>query len=144
MDNGEEVRVTNEQTGGAKGSKLARYDLIPVEALNEVAKLYGAGAAKYEDRNWERGYAWSLSYAALQRHVNAFWGGESIDPETGRHHLAAAVFHCFALMTFEKFHPFSLDDRSATTLKLPPDLPTKCGCGATLPCACGCVVCAAK
>lgn len=111
MDNGEEVRVTNEQTGGAKGQKLARYDLIPVEALNEVAKLYGAGAAKYEDRNWEKGYAWSLSYGALQRHVNAFWGGESTDEETGRHHLAAVVFHALALMQFEQTHP-EMDNRS--------------------------------
>ena len=111
MDNGPETRVVNEQTGGAKGQKLARYELIPVEPLNEVAKLYGAGAQKYSDRNWERGYAWSLSYGALQRHANAFWGGESIDEETGRHHLAAVVFHALALMTFEQTHP-EMDNRS--------------------------------
>lgn len=108
-ENGE-VRVTNETTGGQKGQKLARFDLIPVQPLTEVAKLYGAGAQKYADRNWEKGYAWSLSYGALMRHVTQFWDGESMDSETKRHHLASVIFHCLALMQFERTHP-ELDDR---------------------------------
>lgn len=105
-----ELRVVNEATGGAKGSKPERYDLMPVSPLAEVARVYGMGAAKYEPRNWERGYDWSLSYAALQRHLNAFWGGKSLDDESGFHHLAHAVFHCFAMMEWEATHP-ELDDR---------------------------------
>jgi hypothetical protein len=99
--NGEEVRQTDTVTGGEKGSKLQRYELIPVAPLEEVAKLYGTGAAKYAERNWERGYSWSLSYASLQRHSAAFWDGESLDEETGRHHLASVIFHAMALMEFE-------------------------------------------
>ena len=95
-----EVRVVSE-TGGEKGKKLARFDLIPVEPLWELARLYGAGASKYADRNWERGFDWSLSYAALMRHATLFWSGEDIDPETLRHHLASVVFHAFALMEFQ-------------------------------------------
>ena len=105
-----EVRTTNPVTGGEKGQKLARYDLLPVRPLEEVAKHYGRGAAKYAERNWERGYDWSLSYGALQRHAQAFWGGETLDPETGSHHMAAVVFHAFALMEFRDTHP-ELDDR---------------------------------
>lgn len=105
-----EVRVTDPNTGGQKGDKLARFDLIPSEALWQVAELYGAGARKYADRNWERGYAWHLSYAALLRHANLFWMGEDYDPETLCHHLASVVFHAFALMTFRTTHP-GLDDR---------------------------------
>lgn len=97
----DEVRVTS-ATGGEKGQKLARFDLLPVEALTEVARLYGRGARKYADRNWELGYDWSLSFAALQRHAWAFWGGESIDPENESHHLASVVFHALALMEFER------------------------------------------
>jgi len=97
----EEVRAVDATTGGEKGVKLQRYDLIPVAPLEEVAKVYGKGAEKYDDRNWERGYPWSSSYASLQRHAVAFWDGESIDEEQGRHHLAAVVFHAMALMEFE-------------------------------------------
>jgi len=105
-----EVR-TRSATGGEKGVKPERYDLIPVEPLAEVARHYGAGAAKYDDRNWERGYPWSNSYAAMMRHANAFWSGEEMDPEMGTAHLAAVVFHAFTLMQFAKYHR-SYDDRS--------------------------------
>jgi hypothetical protein len=87
-------------TGGTKEVKLARFDLIPVEALRVLAEIYGKGALKYEEHNWRRGYRWSLSYAAAQRHMNAFWNGEEIDPESGQPHLLHAAWHMFALYIF--------------------------------------------
>jgi hypothetical protein len=104
-------RITNALTGGAKDAKPEAFAYIPIEALREVARVYGVGAIKYEPRNWERGYDWNLSYSALQRHVTAFWGGQDVDPESGLHHLAHAVFHCMAMMEWGKTHP-ELDDRS--------------------------------
>lgn len=105
-----ETRITNPLTGGQKGSKQARYDLLPVGPLRQVAEHYGAGAEKYEDRNWEKGYDWSLSYAALQRHLNAWWDGEDLDPEMGSNHLTAVIFHALALLEWTDTHP-ELDDR---------------------------------
>ena len=101
----EEVRVIDPETGGQKGKKPEEYALIPVGPLAEVARVYGFGASKYTDRNWEKGVAWNLSYSALQRHVNAFWSGEDNDPESGLSHLSHAVFHCFAMMEYSKTHP---------------------------------------
>jgi hypothetical protein len=100
-----EVTITDPDTGGMKGQKPARFDLLPWNALREIAEHYGKGAEKYEDRNWERGYDWSLSFAALQRHLTAWWQGEDIDAETGSSHLAAVAFHVLALMTFKETHP---------------------------------------
>lgn len=108
-----ELRIVNETTGGAKGSKTARFDLLPAGPLRQVAEHYGKGAEKYEARNWERGYDWSLSFAALQRHAWQFWAGEDIDVETGSHHMAAVVFHAFALMQFG-LTCAELDDRAVT------------------------------
>lgn len=105
----EETRVTSE-TGGQKGSKLARYDLIPADALRQVAELYGKGAEKYAPRNWENGYDWSLSFAALQRHAWQFWNGEDTDTETQQHHMTSVIFHALALITFGDTHP-GYDDR---------------------------------
>lgn len=105
-----EVRVTNEKTGGQKGRKLARMDLVPVEALTALAEHYGRGAAKYADNQWRKGYDWSLSYAALLRHATQFWSGQDIDEETGSPHMAAVAWHAFALLTFMAEHP-DLDDR---------------------------------
>lgn len=104
-----EIRSTS-STGGEKGVKPERHSLIPVEPLNEVARHYGAGAAKYADHNWRRGYEFSKSYDAMRRHESSWWGGEDIDPETGTSHLAAVVFHAFTLMEFMKTHP-EFDDR---------------------------------
>lgn len=108
----DEVRVTS-PTGGQKGQKLARYDLIPAEPLRQVAEMYGRGAEKYAARNWERGYSWSLSFAALQRHAWQFWNGEDLDSETGMPHMASVVFHAFALLYFMEKHR-EFDDRPTT------------------------------
>lgn len=97
-------------TGGEKGAKLEAFALIPVEPLEEVARVYGYGATKYSLRNWEKGYDWSLSYSALQRHINEFWKGRDLDAESGLPHLAHAVFHCLAMMEWAKTHP-EKDDR---------------------------------
>lgn len=115
-----EVRVTS-STGGQKGTKLARFELIPAGPLWQLAELYGKGAAKYEDRNWERGYAWSLSYGAAMRHMVKFWSGEDYDshnddcPEdcvqhTELPHVICAVFHMFGLAQFME-HNNDFDDR---------------------------------
>lgn len=111
-----ETRVVNEATGGEKGSKLARMDLLPWDQLYHVSELYGNGAIKYSERNWERGYKWSLSYAALHRHLAQFWAGESMDEETKCHHLSSVIFHALALMRFDQEHP-ELDDRPKVALR---------------------------
>ena len=104
-----EVRTTS-ATGGEKGTKPERYDLIPVGALAQVARLYGRGAEKYAAHNWRRGYEWSKSYAALQRHATQFWNGEDIDPEMQLPHMASVAFHALALLTFMEEQP-GFDDR---------------------------------
>lgn len=104
-----EVRTTS-ATGGEKGTKPERYDLIPVGALSKVAALYGRGAAKYEAHNWRKGYEWSKSYAALQRHATQFWNGEDNDAEMDLPHMASVAFHALALLTFMEEHP-GFDDR---------------------------------
>jgi len=105
-----EVRMVDPKTGGEKGSKPARFDLLPSEALWKVAEIYGKGAEKYAVHNWRRGYNWSLSFAALQRHDWQFWGGENIDKETGCEHMACVAFHALSLLTFAQEHK-ELDDR---------------------------------
>lgn len=108
-----EVRTTDPDTGAQKGMKPERFDLIPIGPLTELARHYGVGALKYADRNWEKGYDWSKSYAALQRHLTAFWGGEDLDPETGSKHIIAAMWHAAALAQFMDQHP-EKDDRPTT------------------------------
>jgi len=104
-----EVRSVS-STGAEKGTKPERFDLLPQEALAAVARHYGVGALKYSAHNWRKGYEWSKSFAALQRHANAFWSGEDIDEETGSPHMASVAFHALALLTFMD-EQRSFDDR---------------------------------
>lgn len=110
VPSGQETRVVDPSTGGEKGSKLARFDLLPWDVLNEIAEHYGKGSRKYEDRNWQKGYAWSLSIAALGRHLSAWLAGEDTDPETGTSHIIAVAWHAMALRWFQ-LHGRGTDDR---------------------------------
>lgn len=105
-----EVRVTDPLTGGQKGAKPERFDLIPVEPLEELARVYGYGATKYAPDNWRKGYKWSLNFAAMLRHAFAFWKGENVDPESGCEHLAHVAWHALTLMWFRRHRP-EHDDR---------------------------------
>lgn len=96
-----EVRVVDEKSGGEKGMKLQRFSLIPSEFLWQLAQHYGIGARKYADRNWERGYKWSLSEDAFMRHYQLWKMGERFDPENGQHHLISAAWHLIALFIFD-------------------------------------------
>lgn len=95
-----EVISVDDTTGARKGTKLARYDLIPSGPLRLLAKHYGEGSKKYAERNWEKGYNWSKSFAALNRHLWSFWDGEDVDEETGSLHLTAATWHAVALTEY--------------------------------------------
>lgn len=95
-----EQRVVDPDTGGEKGTKPSQLGWIDPLALIELGNVAGYGAEKYAKWNYLKGYDWSLSYNAMMRHLNAFWSGEDIDPESGSSHLAHAAWHCLALLAF--------------------------------------------
>lgn len=98
-------------TGAVKNDlgKL-RYDLVPINALEELTKVLTFGAKKYADRNWEKGFKWGVVYAALMRHITAWWRGEDIDPESGLSHLSHAMCNIAFLIEFLNTHP-EMDNR---------------------------------
>ena len=73
-----------------------RWDLVPFDAMDEVAQVFAYGARKYAERNWERGMVWGRLLAAALRHLAAWARGEDFDPESGYRHLAHAG--CCVLM----------------------------------------------
>lgn len=76
-------------------------DLLPFEALLEVAKVLDFGAKKYARNNWRSGFLWSRLLAAALRHLFAWGMGERKDPETGLSHLAHAACMVLFLITHE-------------------------------------------
>lgn len=67
-----------------------RMELLPMDALEAVAKIYTFGAEKYGVGTWRQLADGSERYrAALLRHMTAECKGEELDPESGLPH----VFH---------------------------------------------------
>ena len=89
-----------ELTSGRKydDGKL-RYDLIPSECMEVLARILTYGANKYEANNWQNleDY-YNRYYAANERHIQKWRQGEDYDQESGELHLAHAFTNvCFLL-----------------------------------------------
>lgn len=95
-----ETRVVDPTTGGEKGQRATQMSTLDPVALDYVGRVGGMGAEKYDRYNYLKGYAWHLSYDAMMRHLQAFWMGEELDPESGLPHTAHAAWHCNALTSF--------------------------------------------
>ena len=80
-----------------------RIDLIPPQAIIDIAEVLTYGAGKYDSHNWRDngGLDYSRLYAAAQRHLLSFWDGQSLDKETGMSHLAHAACCIVFLMSYE-------------------------------------------
>lgn len=91
-----------------------RVDLIPADAMMELGRVYGAGAKKYAERNWERGMPWSKCLGPLLRHLFKWMRGEKFDPEDGQLHIAKVAWNAIALLTYE-LRKIGLDDRMLDT-----------------------------
>jgi len=79
-----------------------RYDLVPVLALEEVAKVLTAGAAKYDDENWRKvPNATRRYFSAAQRHLAWVRKGQTHDQETKLHHYAHAITNLMFLLEKE-------------------------------------------
>jgi len=106
----EELNDAVAAQGRKDDSGKLRYDLLPMHAEKLLATVLSHGAEKYTPRNWEQGIAWSRVYAALRRHLAAWWQGEDVDADsklpTIGHVLCCVVF----LAEYITTHP-EMDDR---------------------------------
>lgn len=89
------------QSAKFDGGKL-RYELIPVEVEQELAKVFTYGATKYADNSWQQVQPfYDRYYAALRRHMAAWRSGETTDPESGLRHLSHALCNIAFLLAKE-------------------------------------------
>lgn len=86
------------------------YSLIPVYALEQMAKVLTFGKEKYSRDNWRKGVKYSRGIAAIERHLASYKSREDIDPESSVEHLAHIMCSCAFLMEFKFTRP-ELDDR---------------------------------
>ena len=82
--------------------KKNRWELIPLDILDDIAKVYTKGAEKYDDNSWQNlpnGY--ERYKGALLRHLYAS-EINPIDEETGCFHLAQVAWNAIAMLWLYK------------------------------------------
>ena len=98
-------------TGQKHDTEKLRLDLLPVEVLEEVAKVLQHGANKYGDYNWSKGIAYHRCYGAILRHIFAWWRKEDNDKETNLNHLAHLICEAMFLLAYQLRGMDNYDDR---------------------------------
>ena len=79
-----------------------QWTLVPFKAFDEVVKVLTIGARKYAPDNWKKVPNARQRYIdAAFRHMSAYAGGEKLDAETGKNHLAHAVCCMLFLLAFD-------------------------------------------
>lgn len=91
-------------------AEKARIDLIAPEFIFGTAEILKFGIEKYDVRNWEKGVSWGRCFAALMRHMWAWWAGEKNDAESGKPHLWHACCCLMFLVAYEA-RQIGTDDR---------------------------------
>ena len=94
--------MENYETGARRdsGSNKGRYDLIPWDCMERVARHYQNGADKYGDHNWQKGMPSSRYFSSAMRHMVKYITG-SRDED----HLAAVIWNVLAIMWNEVHKP---------------------------------------
>lgn len=92
-----------EQVGRKDDTVKPRWSLLPEGVVMQIVEVLDFGATKYTEGNWKYvAGGRQRYYDALMRHVDAWWGGEKLDPESGKHHLAHAGCCLMFLLWLDK------------------------------------------
>lgn len=84
--------------------------LIPYISSIEHAKAFMVGEKKYGRYNYTKGHKASQLVAAAERHLKAWFQGESHDPKDGQHHLGSVMACCSMILRQEELGTLK-DDR---------------------------------
>lgn len=80
-----------------------RWDLLPMKEIEDIVRVYHAGAKKYGPNKWQSlDNGFERYRAAAARHIMAYLKGERMDKETNVHHLAAAAWNVITMLWYDK------------------------------------------
>ena len=86
------------------------WSLLPIEAMEEMLKVFMFGEQKYARFNFRNGFNSNRLIAAAMRHIAAWQKGEDTDPETGLSHLAHGLC-CLSMLLTNKIENKMEDGR---------------------------------
>lgn len=84
------TKASNPKDAAASGKPT--YANVPVPVLYEIGAALLEGARKYGSYNWRvAGVLPSVYIDATRRHLDSWWEGEDIDPDSGLSHITKAI-----------------------------------------------------
>jgi hypothetical protein len=107
------------QKEGKKNDKKddkTRWELMPLDCLEDIARVYTEGAKKYGENTWQyldNGY--QRYKGALLRHLYRS-ENETFDEETGCRHLAQVAWNAIALLWLSKAKEPDLIDKFSSNV----------------------------
>ena len=98
--------IEQENNDSKKNDRLddkLRWELLSLEDVEDIVRVYTAGAKKYGENKWQDLPDGIRRYkAALLRHLVEFDKGNEIDEETGCYSLAAVAWNAIAMLHISK------------------------------------------
>lgn len=84
--------MTGENPKEACGRAKVSHSCMPLAPLAEVAVAMTEGGRKYGRHNYRASnITASIYYDACRRHIDAWFEGEDVDPDSGLHHVVKAI-----------------------------------------------------
>lgn len=84
-------------------TSLSDFDtFFDPDFAEEIGRAFRYGAKKYGKDNWKKGMSWSRCLNSARRHLLSWWRGETIDDESGCHHLALLICSIMFLFVYER------------------------------------------
>lgn len=97
------------------GVRKASLSVVPMDVVLEASLGMLEGAAKYGKANYlASGAKASVYFDGTQRHLNQWWLGEDMDPDSGLHHISKAISSLMVLRACMLAKKFT-DDRPPRT-----------------------------
>lgn len=100
-ENKEGSMITETFVKNDRKDNKVMMELLPWPELEEIAKVYTAGAKKYGPNRWQNlpdGY--QRYKGAMLRHLTEHEKGNLIDSETGCYHIAQCAWNAIAMLHF--------------------------------------------
>lgn len=80
-----------------------RWDLLPMKEIEDIVRVYHAGAKKYGPNKWQNlDNGFERYRAAAARHLMEYMKGERVDSDTGCFHLAQCAWNCITMLWYDK------------------------------------------
>lgn len=103
VDEAKESQIEPDSVKNDFQDNKLRWDLLPLKEIEDIVRVYHAGAKKYGPNRWQNLEDGFQRYkAAALRHLLEYEKGERVDADTGCLHLAQFAWNAIAMLYLDK------------------------------------------